>query len=123
MPIAVLPLILLAVLLNAGAQIALKAGVNTLGPLNFSFANVFTIGLHIVLNPYIMIGLSCYVISVAVWLLVLSRIDVSMAYPMVSLSFVVNAFAAYYLFGEHLSTLRMGGIMVILLGVYLVARS
>jgi multidrug transporter EmrE-like cation transporter len=64
-----------------------------------------------------------YVLSVVVWLLVLSRVQVSYAYPMLSVGYVVNALAAFYFFGEDLSLLRMTGIFIIMSGVYLVARS
>ena len=68
-------------------------------------------------------GLGCYVISVAVWVVGLSRVDVSIAYPMLSLGYVVNAFAAWYLFGEVLSVQRLVGIGIILIGVVVLARS
>ena len=64
-----------------------------------------------------------YVVSVAVWLVALSRVDVSIAYPMLSLGYVVNAFAAWWLFGEALGPARFAGIALILLGVFIVARS
>jgi multidrug transporter EmrE-like cation transporter len=48
----------------------------------------------------IVAGLGCYVVSVGVWIVALSRADVSLAYPMLSLGYVVNAIAAWYLFGE-----------------------
>lgn len=62
-------------------------------------------------------------LSVVVWILGLSRVDVSIAYPMLSLGYVVNAFAAWYLFGEVLSVQRLIGIGIILIGVYVLARS
>ena len=65
----------------------------------------------------------CYVISVGVWLAALSRVPVSVAYPLLSIGYVVNAFAAYYLFGESLSGIKLVGIAVIIVGVVLVARS
>ena len=61
--------------------------------------------------------------SVVVWLLVLSRVQVSYAYPMLSIGYIVNAVAAYYLFGEDLSFIRIAGIVVIIMGVYLISRS
>lgn len=117
------PLIILAVFINAGAQLLLKAGMNRIGYFNFSWANLGPIFLQIVANPFILIGLTCYVLAVVIWLLVLSRTEVSVAYPMISLAYIVNAIAAYYLFGENLSVMRIAGISVILLGVYLVART
>lgn len=115
-------LILLGVLLNAGAQLLLKAGMNQIGQFEFSFTNVIPVGMKVMMNLPIMTGLSLYVISVGVWLLVLSRVQVSLAYPMLSLGYIVNALAAYYLFGEPLTSLRMLGIFIIIAGVYLVAQ-
>jgi multidrug transporter EmrE-like cation transporter len=117
-------LILLAgVLLNAGAQLLLKAGVKPLGAIGGApgtllpaLASAFTRG------P-VLAGLAGYVISVAVWLVALSRVDVSMAYPMLSLGYVVNAVAAWWLFGEAVGAARFAGIALILLGVLVVARS
>jgi len=105
-------LILIGVLLNAAAQLLLKAGTNA-APL----------GIALALEPHILGGLVCYVVSVVVWIVALSRVPVSMAYPMLSIGYVVNAVAAWYLLGESLNAMRWAGIGVILLGVFLVARS
>lgn len=119
----IIALILAGVLLNAGAQLLLKAGMSQIGHFEFTMANAMPIGLKIMGNPPIVTGLLLYVISVGLWLLVLSRVPVSMAYPMVSLGYVVTAIAAYYLFGEPLTSLRILGIFIIIAGVYLVAQS
>lgn len=116
-------LILCGVLLNAGAQLMLKAGMSQIGHFEFTAANAWPIGMKVMANPPIVTGLFMYVISVGVWLLVLSRVQVSFAYPMLSIGYVVNALAAYYLFGEPLTSVRMLGIFVIIAGVYLVAQS
>jgi len=116
-------LILTGVLLNAGAQLLLKAGVNAIGRFEFSTANLVPIGIKLATQLPIIGGLSCYVISVVVWILALSRVDVSLAYPMLSLGYIVNALAAWYFFGEIISLQRMFGIGIILIGVYVMARS
>jgi multidrug transporter EmrE-like cation transporter len=116
-------LILLGVLLNAGAQLLLKAGMIQIGQFEFSLSNILPIGFKVAGNPPIMMGLCLYVVSVGIWLLVLSRVQVSFAYPMLSIGYVVNALAAYYLFGEPLTSLRILGIFIIIAGVYLVAQS
>lgn len=116
-------LILLGVLLNAGAQLFLKAGMSQIGHFEFSMANLMPIGMKVVVNPPIMTGLFMYVVSVGVWLLVLSRVQVSYAYPMLSIGYVVNAIAANYLFGEPLTSMRVLGIFIIIAGVYLVAQT
>jgi len=104
--------ILTGVLLNAGAQLLLKAGTNAM-----------PLGLRLAIEPHILAGLACYVVSVVVWVIALSKVPVSIAYPMLSIGYVVNAVAAYYLFGEAVTPLRLVGIGVIIVGVFLVARS
>ncbi len=117
-----IPLIMVGVLLNAAAQLLLKAGMNRIGHFEFSAANLVPIGWKVATNPPIVAGLTCYVFSVVVWLLALSRVDVSYAYPMLSAGYIVNAIAAWYLFGEVLSPMKLAGIFVIILGVFLISR-
>lgn len=114
--------ILTGVLLNAVAQLLLKAGVNAVGHFEISRANIIPIGFKIATQLPIIGGLSCYVLSVVVWIVGLSRVDVSIAYPMLSLGYVLNAFAAWYLFGEVMSLQRLIGIGIILIGVVVLAR-
>ncbi|MBN9527448.1 MAG: EamA family transporter [Alphaproteobacteria bacterium] len=117
-----IPLIMVGVLLNAAAQLLLKAGMNRIGHFDFSAANLVPIGWKVATNPPVIAGLACYVVSVVVWLLALSRVDVSYAYPMLSVGYIVNAIAAWYLFGEVLSPMKLAGIFVIILGVFLISR-
>lgn len=115
--------LLTGVLLNAGAQLLLKAGVKPLGALSIEASTLLvTIGRVLTQWP-ILLGLACYVVSVGVWLVALSRVEVSLAYPMLSLGYVVNAVAAYWLFGEALGPMRCAGIAIILVGVFVVART
>jgi multidrug transporter EmrE-like cation transporter len=116
-------LILTGVLLNAAAQLLLKAGTNAIGHFEFHLDNLLPIGTKIALQPHILGGLACYVISVVVWIMALSRVPVSVAYPMLSIGYVVNAFVAYFLFNEPLASQKLLGIGFIVLGVWLVARS
>ena len=123
MNLATFSLILTGVLLNACAQLLLKAGAGSIGALEFTRANIVPIGIKLATQVPIMGGLVCYAISVVVWIVGLSRVDVSIAYPMLSLGYVVNAIAAWYLFGETLSMQRVVAIGIILIGVYILARS
>lgn len=116
-------LLMLGVLLNATAQLLLKAGTNRVGEFAFAWENVIPIGVKLALNPPILGGLACYVVSVVVWILALSRVPVSVAYPMLSVGYVVNALAAWMLFGESITAQKMIGIGFIVVGVFLVARS
>ena len=115
-------LVLTGVLLNAAAQLLLKAGTNRIGAFEFSFANIVPIGSQVATSPFIFGGLCCYAVSVVVWILALSRVPVSVAYPMLSIGYVVNAVAAWFLFGESITAQKLVGIGFIIVGVYLVSR-
>ena len=116
-------LILTGVMLNAAAQLLLKAGTNAVGHFAFERENILPIGWQLATEPHIFAGLVFYVISVVVWIMALSRVEVSIAYPMLSIGYVVNALAAWYLFGEAVTPMRLFGIGIIILGVFVVARS
>lgn len=116
-------LVLTGVLLNAAAQLLLKAGTNAIGHFEFHLDNVLPVGMKIAFEPHILGGLACYGISVVVWIMALSRVPVSVAYPMLSIGYIVNAVAAYYLFNEPLAGQKLLGIAFIVVGVWLVARS
>jgi len=118
-----LPLILVGVLLNATAQVALKQGMRQIGHFDFRLSNVLGIGWNVIINPFIVSGLFCYIISVVVWLLVLSRVEVSYAYPLLSVGYIVTAFAGYYFFSEALSASRWIGIITICIGVWFITRT
>ena len=118
-----LALILSGVLLNAIAQLLLKAGSGALADIDLRAGNALAIAGRLVFNLPIIAGLGCYALSVVVWILALSRVEVSVAYPMLSVGYVVNALAAWWLFGESLSGTRLAGIGIILVGVWLVART
>lgn len=118
-----LPLIVFGVLLNALAQLALKQGMRNIGHFDFRLANCIPVFLTVAVNPYVLAGLACYVVSVAVWLLVLSRVEVSFAYPLLSIGYIVTAFAGWIFFDESMGVTRWTGIIVICLGVWLITRS
>lgn len=117
------PLILAGVLLNAFAQVLLKKGMLSIGYFEFHFQDFFPILKKVGLNSYILSGLASYVISVMIWLLVLARVEVSYAYPFLSVGYVVVTAMGYFLFQENLSWMRVSGIAVIVVGVLLLSRS
>jgi len=120
-PIA-LVLVLTGVLLNACAQLLLKAGTNAVGHFEFSADSLWRVAPKLLFEPHILGGLACYAISVVVWIAALSRTQVSIAYPMLSVGYIVNALAAWYLFSEALTPTRIAGIVVIIAGVVLITR-
>ena len=116
-------LILTGVLLNAAAQLLLKAGTNAVGHFDFHLDNAIPIGLKLLFEPHIFGGMCCYAVSLVVWIMALSRVPVSIAYPMLSIGYVVSAFVAWQWFGETLSAQKLAGIGIIAAGVWLVAKS
>ena len=115
--------ILAGVLLNAAAQLLLKAGVRPLGALQPEWGDLLPTAGRVLMQWPIVAGLGCYVVSVAVWIVGLSRVDVSVAYPMLSLGYIVNALAAWWLFGEALGPARWSGMALIVAGVFVMSRS
>lgn len=116
-------LIFTGVMLNAAAQILMKAGTNAVGHFEFSAANILPIGLKLATEWHIVTALFCYALSVVVWILALSRVPVSIAFPMLSMAYIVNAVAAYYLLGEPFSSTKLLGMGVIIIGVIILSRA
>jgi len=116
-------LIFTGVMLNAAAQILMKAGTNAVGHFEFSAENILPIGLKLATEWHIVTALFCYAFSVVVWILALSRVPVSIAFPMLSMAYVVNAVAAWYLLGEPFNATKLAGMGVIILGVIIISRA
>ena len=118
-----LSFLMAGVLLNACAQLLLKAGTNVLGVLTLTRDTWPDTLMRMATQGYFALGIACYGLSVFVWILGLSRVPVSVAYPLLSVGYVVNAIGAYFLLGEALTLTRWLGIGFIVIGVTLVARS
>jgi len=123
MTASALAFLLTGVVLNAGAQLLLKAGTNALGVITLTRENWWDMLWKMGTQGHFVAGVVCYMVSLLVWIMGLSRVPVSVAYPMLSLGYVINAIAAYYLFGETVTVVRWMGIGFIVLGVWLVART
>ncbi len=115
--------LLTGVLLNAFAQLWLKAATKVSGPLIATDASVMSRALQLLVVPSLWYALTAYGLSVVVWIVGLSRVPVSQAYPLLSLGYVLNIGLAWWLFGEVPNAQRVIGVGVIIAGVVLVARS
>jgi drug/metabolite transporter (DMT)-like permease len=111
------------VLLNALAQLGLKAATRVSGPLIAGDAGVWQRAANVLVVPSFWYAMLAYGLSVIVWTVGLSRVPVSQAYPLLSLGYVINIGLAWWLLGEVPNMQRVAGIGVIVLGVVLVARS
>ncbi|MDD3883571.1 MAG: SMR family transporter [Gallionella sp.] len=116
-------LIVVGVLFNVAAQILIKAGTNAVGYFEFSRENILPIGWKLATEPHILGAMGCYVFGVVIWILALSRVQVSIAYPLLSLGYVVNAVAAWWLFNEAFNPAKVVGMGVIIVGVIIISRA
>ena len=124
MNLATFGFIITGVLLNAAAQLLLKAGTNALGgAIHLTASNWFGTLVKVGTQLPILAGLACYVVSLVVWIMGLSRTDVTIAYPMLSLGYVAAALGAWLFLGEVVPPQRLVALGVIILGVVLLARS
>ncbi len=121
-----LPFILFTVFTNAAAQLMLKQGMLTLGSVATdgptTAISIVTMLFKIVFHPWVFFGLCTFVISMASHLYVLSKVELSFAYPFLSLAYVAVAVAAWMLFSEDLNTWRIAGIGFICVGTVLIAQ-
>jgi drug/metabolite transporter (DMT)-like permease len=111
------------VLLNAFAQLGLKAATRVSGPLVAGDAGMWQRALNLLVVPSLWYAIFAYGLSLIVWLVGLSRVPVSQAYPLLSLGYVINIGLAWWLLGEVPNVQRVAGIGVIVVGVVLVTRS
>lgn len=117
-----IPFILIAVIIGVIGQLFLKAGLNALGAIDFS-KGLMTSYTKIFLSPLVLLGIFIYLISVVFWLYVLSKVDLSFAYPFLAISYVLIILASQWFLGENVSFLRWTGVLVICFGVFIVSRS
>ncbi|MBU0687799.1 MAG: 4-amino-4-deoxy-L-arabinose transferase [Candidatus Margulisbacteria bacterium] len=102
-------------------QLLMKHGMRMIGffPLSQLFSRFFSI----IFNPFVFSGISMFALSAIVWLVVLSRFELSFVYPMVSVGYVIVALASMFFFHESITLVRWLGIGTIILGVFLISRS
>lgn len=116
--------ILMCVLLGAAGQIFLKVGAldpTLAGLLGGGQYSSFMV--RAMLSPAVILGLTLYAASTALWLVVLARFELSYAYPFVSLGFVLTTVYGWQVLGEAMSLQRLAGTAMIIGGVILVSRS
>jgi multidrug transporter EmrE-like cation transporter len=116
-------LVLLCVLLNVASQIFLKVGVHALGPPTLEMTHLLAFGVKLLSNPSILMGGIMLLMGFAIWLIVLTHLEVSLAYPLFSMGYVILPLVSYFFLGESLPPLRILGIVTIMLGVYLISKT
>lgn len=115
--------IVLSTVLGVGGQLLLKRGMTAMGEQTLSPSNLLEVAVRIATSPWVIIGLGIYVTGTFFWLVALSRVELSFAYPFASLSYVLIVAASWMLLGESVSPLRLAGVVTICLGVLIVAQN
>lgn len=111
--------ILISIFFNILGQSVLKMGVNKLGALSLSMS-----GLIKAFTSFLVLGgLALYVISSVFWILALSHKDLSYAYPMLSIGYVIILLVSWFVLGEHISLLRIVGVILVSFGIFLIVKS
>lgn len=124
MPLQNLVLVILSVFLSAVAQLILKKGMSAPSVQTvISGGQAWDIVQRIALSPFVLGGLFTYFLGAIVWLWVLSKTDLSQAYPFVGLGFILTLALSVVVLGEAVSPLRVIGTFVIVVGVVMVSRS
>jgi drug/metabolite transporter (DMT)-like permease len=115
-------LLIASILIGSGGQIFMKHGVGALGGISFQGSFVAEL-LKIFMNPYILLGLVCCLGGMLLWLTVISKLELSFAYPIVALSYIVILLYGIAVFHEKVSLIRIAGVASIMVGVVLTART
>lgn len=117
-------LIVASILLSVLGQFLLKSGANQLGTLGVEAAGrAWQVAMGAALNPFLIGGLACYGLGAVTWIMVLTRVPLSWAYPILALNQVLILLVAWLFLGEQVTAMRWAGVLLIISGVYFVSRS
>ena len=116
-------LALTSVSLHALAQVALRKTMLSIPPLPEAVTGYFNFAYQLLINPWFVAGMSCYVLSIGLWMAVLGKVEVSLAYPLLSIGYVITAIIGYFFLNEDVNTLRLIGLSLICVGIIFISRS
>lgn len=113
-------LLFASIVLGSGGQLFLKLAADSTGSEVYSRGNLLRLVGNLLVNRYFLGGALLFVGSMLLWLLVIARMELSRAYPTVSLSYFFVFAASVFLFGELVTVFKVIGLTAILLGVALI---
>lgn len=117
-------LVFVAVVISVLGQLSLKVGMNQVGIIDAgSLVRPMETLMLVFSTPLVWLGLSCYGVSALLWLVILSRLDLSYAYLMLASMYVLIPLVSWLFLGERIPPMRWVGMVVVVLGVVIVARS
>lgn len=116
-------MILVCVFLGVCGQLLLKQGMSADRDEVDQIDEVIPRLLRAAMNPVVLAGFLFYGVSAALWLIVLTRADLSYAYPLLSMGYVIVVLLSRVFFQEAVTPMRFAGTLVICLGVFLISRT
>ncbi|EKR7174323.1 TPA: SMR family transporter [Escherichia coli] len=116
-------LALISVSLNALAQVALRKTMLSISSFPSAASEYFNFGLSLLINPWFITGMGCYVVSIGLWMAVLGKVEVSLAYPLLSVGYIITAIIGYFFLKEDVNMMRMIGLALICSGIIFISRS
>jgi len=116
-------LIIITVGLNVSGQVLMKQGMESVGAIQGTLAAIVDGLSQAFFSPYVLGGVAAYGLSSVFWLILLSRVELSYAYPALSLGYVIITLVSAFLLGEQVTVTRWVAVLVICLGVVLLSRS
>jgi len=116
-------LLYISIFIASIGQLILKVGLNKLEELILVKSNIWYLFLRIFTNPILLLGLLFYGVSAFLWLIGLSKVPLSKAYPLVSLSYIIVVFLSWLLLRENISLLKIVALAIICFGVFLLSRT
>lgn len=107
-----------SILLNVTGQTFMKMGANALKNIEISLPGL----MNTFMNPWILLGLGAYGFSTIFWIISLSKFDLSVAYPFLSIGYILVLIVSVLLFKESINEFRIAGIVFVMIGVVLISQ-
>ena len=116
-------LILLSIFIAVGGQLLLKIGINRIEIVSLgSLHGLKQLFFGVIKSPLVMTGLFLYVVSAAIWMIVISAVDLSFAYPFLGFTYVMVLVLSKFILKEDVNPMRWIGALIITVGVVVISR-
>ena len=116
-------LLMIAMCLTVTGELLLKSGMNRHGELNVSLSTLVPTAVKLFSSPFVLGGFVFVFSGALFWLAVLSRWQLSLAYPLLSISYIIGIIASVLILKEKVNAVQIVGVFVIIIGVFLISRS
>ena len=110
-------------LLITSGQVFWKIGLGRIGGFYLADAGIFGNMFRILSSPFVIAGFAVYILATGFFMYLLSKYDISLVIPISSISFIFSLIAGAWIFHEHITAMRVAGVLVIITGIILVLKN